>query len=287
MLGGTGRLGRAVSAELTRRMRPFDAPPRSAFDLTDLAAIRARIGALRPAAVLNLAAFTDVAAAELPENHGAAIALNADLPAALATACARIAIPFVHVSTDYVFDGVKTTPYLEGDSVNPLQVYGATKLDGERAALAKNPASLILRVSTLYGPGRSHRPAYADAILAQARARAAEGGGTLEVVEAPVSSPTYAPDVAPVLIDLLDRGATGIIHTVNDGAASRLELATAVVALAGFGDRVAVRDRPESPGALQRPAYSVLDTTKLYELLGRRLPSWRDALERYVREVHS
>lgn len=287
VLGGTGRLGRAVGAELARRCRAFDAPARPAFDLADPAAIRARIDALRPAAVLNLAAFTDVGAAERPENHAAAIALNAELPAALAAACARLAIPFVHVSTDYVFDGLKTTPYLEDDPVNPVQVYGATKLDGERDALVKNPASLILRVSTLYGPGRPQRPAYVDAILAQAKARALAGGGSLEVVEAPVSSPTYAPDVAPVLVDLLDRGATGIVHTVNDGAASRLELARAVVALSGLGDRVEVRVRPEPPGALRRPAYSVLDTSKLYRLLGRRLPSWEGALERYVVEGNS
>lgn len=282
VLGGTGRLGRAVGEELTRRHRAFDAPPRSAFDLSDLAAVRVRIDALRPAAVLNLAAFTDVAAAELPENHASAIALNAELPAALAAACARLAIPFVHVSTDYVFDGLKATPYLEDDPVNPVQIYGATKLDGERDALAKNTAALILRVSTLYGPGRPQRPAYVDAILAQARAHGAAGGGTIEVVEGPVSSPTYAPDVAPVLIDLLDRGVVGVFHTVGDGAASRFELATAAVALAGFGDRVLVRVRPESPGVLRRPGYSVLDTAKLHRTLGRKLPPWRDGLKRYV-----
>jgi dTDP-4-dehydrorhamnose reductase len=145
---------------------------------------------------------------------------------------------------------------------------------------------LILRVSTLFGPGRPQRPAYVDAILAQAKARALEGGGTIEVVEAPISSPTYAPDVAPVLVDLLDRGETGIVHTVNDGSASRLELAAAAVAIAGLGDRISVWVRPEPPNTLRRPAYSVLDTTKLFRLLGRRLPPWKDALGRYIGEVH-
>lgn len=282
VLGGTGLLGRAVTAELTRRGRAFDAPPRFTFDLANRASLGVRVERLRPAAVVNLAGFTDVSEAERPENKKAAIALNAELPSALARACGRLAIPFLHVSTDYVFDGARTTPYLEDAPVNPLQVYGATKLDGERAALENNPEALILRVSTLYGPGRLRRPAYVDAILAQARTLAAAGGGTLDVVEAPISSPTYTPDVAPVLIDLLDRSATGIVHTVNDGAASRLELATAVVTLAGFGDRVTVRARPEPPNTLRRPAYSVLDTSKLYKLLGRGLPPWKDALARYV-----
>jgi dTDP-4-dehydrorhamnose reductase len=169
--------------------------------------------------------------------------------------------------------------------VNPLQVYGATKLDGERAALARNPHVLILRVSTLYGPGRAQQPAYVDAILRQARASAEAGCGVLEVVETPVSSPTYAPDVAPVLVDLLDLGVTGIVHAVNDGAASRLELAQAAVTLAGLGDRVTVRVRPAPATGLRRPAYSVLDTSKLHHLLDRRLPSWKDALGRYVGEL--
>ncbi len=286
VLGGTGLLGRAVARELTRRGRPFSAPSRASLDLADLAAIATRLDADRPAAIVNLAAFTDVAAAERPENKTAATALNVLLPSALAEAAARLAIPLVHVSTDYVFDGTRSTPYLEDDPVNPVQIYGATKLSGERAALATNPRVLILRVSTLYGPGRPQRPAYVDAILAQAKARAAEGGGTLEVVEAPISSPTYAPDVAPALVDLLDRGDIGIVHAVNDGGASRLELATAAVALAGLGDRVAVKVRPEPPNSLRRPAYSVLDTTKLLRLLGRRLPPWKDALGRYIEEVN-
>jgi dTDP-4-dehydrorhamnose reductase len=282
VLGGTGLLGRAVAAELARRGRAFDAPSRASFELTELAAIPARVDTYRPSAVVNLSGFTDVAAAERSENHVAAGALNAEVPAALAAACARVSIPFVHVSTDYVFDGAKRAPYLEDDPVRPLQVYGATKLDGERGVLANDPRALILRVSTLYGPDRAHRPAYVDAILAQAREKAAAGSGTISVVERPVSSPTYAPDVAPALVELLDRGASGLVHTVNDGAASRFELASATVALAGFADRVPVTVRPEPPGTLARPDYSVLDTGRLFALIGRRLPPWRDALGRYI-----
>jgi len=285
VMGGTGLLGRAVAAELTLRGRAHIAPSRADFDLADVASIPARIDAYGPSGLLNLSGFTDVGAAERPENLAMATVLNATLPGALAAHCARRGIPFVHVSTDYVFDGAKRTPYLETDAVHPLQVYGVTKLAGEEAAVAANPGVLILRVSTLYGPGRAHRPAYVDAILKQARAHAAAGGGTLSVVEPPVSSPTYAPDVAPVLIDLFDRGVTGIVHTVNDGAASRLELATTAVALAGLTDRVKVVARPEPPNTLARPAYSVLDTSKLLALLGRTLPRWEDGLARYIREM--
>jgi dTDP-4-dehydrorhamnose reductase len=281
ILGGTGLLGRAMTAELTRRGRAFTAPPRAALDLLRLTELGGHLDAIRPAAVLNLAAFTDVNAAEADENRSAATLLNAELPGVLAAETARLNVPFVHVSTDYVFDGTQSAPYLEDDPVNPTQVYGATKLAGESAARAANSAVLISRVSTLYGPGRPQRSAYVDAILSQARALAA-GGGELAVVEPPVSSPTYAPDVAPALLELLDCGASGIVHTVNDGAASRLELALAAVALAGLSDRVAVRARPAPADGLRRPAYSVLGTGKLEALIGRKLPPWKDALARYI-----
>ena len=283
VLGGTGRLGRAVTAELTRRGRSYDAPSRAEFDLSASASVAGLLDTLDPDAVVNLVGFTDVAAAERPETAEAAIALNVSLPAALARACARLAIPLVHISTDFVFDGAQSRPYLEGDAVHPLQVYGATKLEGESAALARNPNVLILRVATLYGPGRPESPAYVDAILRQARSCAA-GGGVLEVVETPVSSSTYAADAAPALVELLDLGVTGIVHVVNDGAASRLELARATVSLAGLADRVTVRSRPEQETGLRRPAYSVLDTSKLHRVLGRKLPPWKDALGRSLGE---
>jgi len=282
VLGGTGRLGHAVAAELARRGRRYDAPPRAAFDVADLDGMHGLLAAFAPAAVINAAGFTDVAAAELATNGPSVKRLNAEAPAVLARFCADREIPFVHLSTDYVFDGAKGVAYLEDDPVHPLQEYGRSKLAGERAVLAAASSALIIRVSTLYGPSARGRPAYVDAIRAQAAERAAQGGGALEVVEHPVSSPTLAVDVAPALLDLVDEGAAGIVHVVNSGAASRLELARATVALAGFADRVEVRTRPEPAGTLARPAYSVLDTAKLKRLIGRRLPDWRDALQRYM-----
>lgn len=281
ILGGTGLLGTAVREELERRGRAFAAPDRAALDLADLAALGARVADLAPSAVVHLAGFTDVAAAELPENRAAARLLNRDVPEALARVAARLEVPLVHVSTDYVFDGAKGAPYVEDDAPRPLQVYGATKLEGERAVLAAHPRALVLRVSTLFGPGRPSRPAYVDAVLAQAlpyeRSR-----GVVEVVETPVSSPTYAPDAAAALVDLLDRGATGVVHTVNRGACSRLELARATVAACYLADRVIVKPKAAPPDELRRPAYSALATARLESLLGRALPTWRDAVTRYI-----
>ena len=284
VLGGTGRLGAATVLELRRRGGEVAAPPRSELDLADTAALAARVLALRPAAIVNLAGFTDVNAAERAENRAAAALLNAEVPGILARAASRLSIPFVHVSTDYVFDGAATVPSVEDDPVHPLQVYGRTKLDGERAVLAAHPAALLLRVSTLFGPDRPGHPAYVDKILSQAlpfeRSR-----GTIQVVAGPVSSPTYAPDAAVALADLMERSVSGIVHVVNHGACSRLELARATVAAGYLSDRVIVTPAPETPGGPARPAYSVLDTRKLQSLLGRRMPTWRDALTRYIERL--
>jgi len=264
LLGGSGRLGSALRAEMERRQQAYVAPPRNGSGL-----------AADASAVIHAGGFTNVDAAELEANHDDVQRANVEGPRDMAVLCAGRKTPFVYLSTDYVFDGGKGEPYDEDDEAYPLQNYGASKLAGEREILSANPAALIVRVSTLYG--LPERPAYVDKILAAARQ-----GADLAVVEHPVSSPTYVADVAPALLDLLDRKATGIVHVVNDGAASRLELARAVVALAGLGDRVHVTARPEAPGSLARPPYSVLDTAKLESLLGRRLPPWKDALARYL-----
>ena len=280
VLGATGRLGRALTAAMAKRGIAYDAPSHAALDLFDHYSIWTWRFSMKVSAVVNLAGFTDVDAAERPEHRVRARRLNAETPAAIAEYCASVEIPFVHISTDYVFDGEQTTPYGEGDAVNPLQYYGASKLEGEQGITAAYPKALIVRVSTLYG--LPERPAYVDKILAAARAK---GQGTLEVVELPVSSPTYAVDVAPALLDLMDKGASGIVHAVNDGSVSRIELARAIVQEAGLADAIEVRPRPPRDGDLRRPAYSVLDTGRLQSLLGRKLPPWKDALGRYLKMV--
>jgi len=126
------------------------------------------LATVAPSAVINASAFTDVAAAERPENRETVLRLNRDAPALLARTCAGRGIPLVHVSTDYVFDGRSRRPYREDDPTHPLQVYGASKLEGELGVLAAHPSALIVRTSTLFGPATRSRPNFVDAILAQA-----------------------------------------------------------------------------------------------------------------------
>jgi len=277
VLGGSGLLGEALQAELARRGREAHAPGRDVLDLADDRSIEAWFESTEVSAVINAAAYTDVTRAELPEQRDEVFRLNRDAPATLAASCRRRGIELIFVSTDFVFDGTSRRPYDERHPPAPLQLYGASKLEGERAVLEAHPGALVVRTSTLYGPGRRGRPHYVDAILDQAARR-----DRIEVVRTPVSSPTYTPDLAHALIELLDVRASGVAHVVNDGACSRLELARETVRLAGAAGRVAVEERPGSPDGPRRPAYSVLDSTRYVELCGAALRSWQEALADYV-----
>jgi dTDP-4-dehydrorhamnose reductase len=278
ILGGSGLLGRALVAETEGRRVPCVCPDRVELDLTDPGALSGRLAAFEAAAVINTVAFTDVTGAEAPERREAVWGLNRDLPRRLAVACAELGTPLVHISTDYVFDGRKSVPYVEEDPVAPLQEYGRSKLEGERCAREALPAVLIVRTSTLFGP----RPAktklhFVDAILKRGRER-----GALELVRHPISSPTYAPDLARALLDLLDAGAEGTVHAANNGSCTRVELAAAALTFAGLADRVRIAERPAGESGPPRPEYSVLDTTRLARLTGKRPRPWVEALAEYL-----
>jgi len=279
LLGGSGLLGQACAAYLAEVGVLVGVPAREEVDLSRPEQAEAAIAALRPRLVINTAAFADVTRAEQPENHEQVFTVNRDGAAAVARACARLECGLIHVSTDYVFDGRSTTAYREDDDVNPLQIYGESKLAGEREVAAAWPSALIARTSTLFGPGHSLRVHYVDAILTQA-ARFAE----LLVVETPVSSPCYTPDLARALLTLAEREARGVVHVANGGECSRLELARAVVELAGLAGQVEVRTRPEEHSALRRPGYSALDGTRHALLTGHPLRHWKEALAEYIEQ---
>ena len=277
VLGGSGLLGEALQAELAARGRQWRAPGRELLDLADDRSMERWFQGVQVSAVINAAAYTDVTRAEIGSERTEVFRLNRDAPAKLAEICHGRGIDLVFVSTDFVFDGSSGRPYDEAHAPAPLQVYGRSKLEGERAVLEAHPGALVVRTSTLYGPGRRGRPHYVDAILDQAARK-----DRIEVVRTPVSSPTYTPDLARALVELLEVRAKGVVHVVNDGACSRLELARATVRLAGAADRVVVTERPESREGPRRPAYSVLDAGRFIELCGSPLRSWQRALADYV-----
>jgi len=276
VLGGSGQLGTALAGLLETRGVSHAAPGRGEVDLeaADLGRVLERRA---PDTVINASAFNDVNGAERAEHRRAALLLNVEVPGRLARACAERGARLVHVSTDYVFDGRKTTPYVEDDPVSPLQFYGRTKLEGEREVLGAAPGALVVRTSTLYGRDRRGGRNYVSAVLANARANP-----LLEVVRPPVSSPTHAADLAAAILDLLEVGATGVVHVANAGGCSRLELATEAVRLAGLATRVTIRERPAPPGGAARPAYSVFDTSRFTRWTGKTMAPWQEALAAYV-----
>ncbi len=277
ILGGTGMLGGALVRALESRGRPYCAPDRHEFDLVRSEGFERRIEAIDPLAVINAAAFSDVGAAELPRNHDAAFRLNHHVPARLADLHRRIRVPLVHVSTDYVFDGRQRRPYTEDAPTAPLQVYGRSKLRGEQAVLGGCDTALVVRTSTLFGPGRRERANYVDAIAGRARTC-----DRLDVVRTPVASPTFAPDLAEAVLRLLDLGTSGLVHVVNDGECSRLELARETVRLAGLAGRVEIHEIAQPSAGLDRPIYSVLDSSRYRELTGAPMRSWVEALEEHL-----
>ena len=234
-----------------------------------------------PAIVVNAAAYTAVDKAE--DDADAAFRINAEAPGALARACALRDIPFVHYSTDYVFDGQGSRPYREDDPTAPLGVYGASKLAGEDAVRSVGGRHLILRTAWVYG---RHGHNFMKTML-----RLGEDRDELRVVADQIGSPTPARLIADVTAGLLQRPDTeGTFHLTAAGQTSWHGFAAAIFeeavarGLIARAPRVLPITTADYPTRARRPAYSCLDVGKLERVLARRIPSWRAGLTRVLQE---
>jgi dTDP-4-dehydrorhamnose reductase len=259
---------------------------RPTFDFDRPDSIDACFAATAPELVVNAAGWTMVDAAEAqPE---AAARANDHGPTRLGALCAAAGIPYIHVSTDYVFDGGKGGPYVETDRPNPLGVYGATKLAGENSILAQAGRAVILRTSWIYAAdGRN----FVRAMLA-----AAEKNDTLRVVADQRGCPTSAEDLARAILAIATRIAAGwrdryagIFHAAGTGDTSWHGFAEAIFAAASSHGRSMPNLIPIStadwPTAARRPPDSRLDCGKLAKIFGAHLPEWRSSLDRVVAEI--
>jgi dTDP-4-dehydrorhamnose reductase len=253
---------------------------RAELDVTDERAVAALVARVRPDVIFNATAYNRVDAAESEPER--AFAVNALAPRALALAARDAGALLVHVSTDYVFDGALTRPYLEDDLAQPLSVYGASKLAGERHVLAPGAEALVVRTSGVLGRRGSAQKggSFVDRVLAQARA-----GKPLRVVADQVFAPTSATELAGALVELVRLGARGLYHVTNQGSCSWHELASAALAAAGLERPVAAIAAAELGLPARRPAYSVLDTSRVRALGLPPLRPWRDALADIMRKV--
>lgn len=270
--GAHGQLGRAVLATAQRRGLAAVGHDLDTLDITDRAAVEAMMTCLTPAAVVNCAAYTAVDDCE--EHEGLAVRVNGEAVGGLAEACNRHGAVLVQISTDYVFPGTSSRPYREDDPVDPVNAYGRSKLRGEELARRAHH-HLVVRTAWLYGVGGA---SFVEAI----RGQLAAGAQALRVVADQTGSPTLCDDLAGAILGLLAAGARGIVHAVNSGATTWHGLATEIVRRAHADSEVIPVTTAEFPRPAPRPAYSVLDTTHLSRLLGAPLPSWQDALARYL-----
>lgn len=280
--GAGGMLGTALQRVIAERGERFVAPSESEFDITDAAAVAAAVsgfvdslGPDEEPVLVNAAAYTNVERAE--EDGETAYRVNEDGARMLATAARGAGARFVHVSTDFVFDGRNQGAYVEADEVNPISVYGASKLAGERAVAEANPDAIIVRTAWVFGENGVNFPVK---ILAAAKDR-----GSLSVVDDEAGSPTYTVDLASGILGLLDGGApAGLYHLAGGGSASRFDLAAEVVRLAGLDVPISVVKSADFPTKAARPLNSVLDCSKA-QAYGVIMPDWHDALERFMRAI--
>jgi dTDP-4-dehydrorhamnose reductase len=266
--GAAGMLGRdvMVAAENAgHEVRGFD---HSGLDVTDAGRVLRRFELDRPDVVINCAAWTDVDLAESQEEQ--AFAVNATGAGNVAAAAAEVNAKVVYVSTDYVFNGGKQTPYVESDLPAPISAYGRGKLAGEQATVASNRRSYVVRTSGLFGIGG---PNFVDTML-----RLGESGEVL-VVHDQVASPTYTWHLAYGLVRLLDSDSFGLHHMAAAGSCSWYEFAKEIFEGAGMEvvTLAATSDMLSRPAA--RPANSAL-TSEIEHAI--ELPSWRDGLTSYL-----
>jgi dTDP-4-dehydrorhamnose reductase len=268
-------LGASLLSVLTATGARTVALDRGALDITDERGVAAALGDFAASlghgergVVLNAAAYTDVEGAEADPDSARAV--NADAPRLLSRSAAGVGLAFVHVSTDFVFDGAKPGAYAESDEPQPLSVYGASKREGEVAVLEEHPEALIVRTCWLYGSGTRSFP---DKIL-----DVASRSPVLRVVTDEVGSPTYAPDLAEGLLRLEVAGARGIVQLAGSGSCSRYDFAVEALRLAGVEREVLPVTAEEFGGRARRPANSTFDCG-LAASLGVVMPPWRSSLQ--------
>lgn len=274
VLGAGGLLGRALMARLEEEFPDAVGATRAEVDLLDRFRMEAEIERLEANVVINCAAWTDVEGCT--RDPARARKVNAEGAENAARAAAGCDGRMVQVSTDFVFDGRKGSPYVETDPPGPLSAYGVSKLEGEMRVAVACPDHLIVRTAWLYGEGGRD---FVGKIL-----RAAAGGGPLKVVHDERGSPSYAADVADGIVRLLRVPHRGVVHVVNRGGVSRLEFARAILEEAGLAARI--RLLPTAAAMLGsttvRPADASLDTALFARLTGREPRPWREALADFL-----
>jgi len=273
--GAGGQLGYDVCKVLAARGVEHRGVDIQDFDITDSAAVRAYITEYHPDAVIHCSAWTAVDRAE--DEIEKVRAINTDGPRNIASVCRDVGAKMLYISTDYVFPGTGERFYEPEDPTGPLSAYGETKLGGELAVRELLERYFIVRISWAFGKNGNN--------FVKTMLRLAESKTEINVVCDQIGSPTYTADLAPLLCDMIMTEKYGVYHATNEGVCSWAEFAQEIFRLAGKNVRVNAVPTSEYPTRAVRPLNSRMSKDKLEQAGFHRLPSWQDALERYVKEL--
>lgn len=268
VVGSKGMLGQELMGLLGSAARGVDV---GEIDITDLESVQRVLVTLKPRVVVNAAAYTDVDGCETQAEL--ALQVNGEGVAHLAMITKEIGAKLLQVSTDYVFNGGKGTPYEEDDAPAPLSIYGESKLAGEMNAKF-NPDHLIVRTQWLYG--------HAGKNFVETMLKLAEERSELTVVDDQIGSPTWTHDLALAIKALLEKNCCGTYHAANTGFVSWNGFAKEIFRLAGKDVTVSPMSTAQLNRPAARPLYSTLDCGKLEQDTGLVLEPWQDALKRYL-----
>ncbi|MBD2118112.1 MULTISPECIES: dTDP-4-dehydrorhamnose reductase [Microcystis] len=283
LIGAKGQVGQELQVTLPQ-LGEVISIGREELDLTNSEKIGQLIREIHPDYLVNASAYTAVDKAETEPDL--AYSINATAPKIMAEAAEKIKAKFLHISTDYVFDGRKNTPYLETDLTNPLGVYGQSKLRGEEEIKTVNSQAIILRTAWVYG-------SYGKSNFVKTMLRLGKEREELKVVVDQVGSPTWAKDIAAAITQLLINAdnPAGIYNFTNSGVASWFDLTKAIFEEAKTSgiplkiQRVIPITTAEYPTPAVRPAYSVLSGQKISQQLGYIPPYWRDSLKAMLNQL--
>jgi dTDP-4-dehydrorhamnose reductase len=274
--GAAGMLGQAVTSAAERLGHDVDGfdiagGGHEVLDITDERATRDALASVQPQAVINCAAYTNVDGAESDEER--ALLLNGTGAGNVARAAAAAGAKVVHLSTDYVFDGTKTEPYVESDATGPQSAYGRTKLAGEHEVAEATPQHAIVRTAWLYGAGG---PNFVETML-----RLAGENDEVSVVTDQVGCPTWTGHLAEALLEIAERPDTGLFHCAGAGTCSWYDFAVEIFDRAGVRCRVRPTTTDAFPRPARRPAFSVMVSERPETPV---LPPWQDALAAYLEQ---
>ncbi|HCL02753.1 MAG TPA: dTDP-4-dehydrorhamnose reductase [Lachnoclostridium phytofermentans] len=275
--GVNGQLGYDVVKELKKQGFTAIGLTRENLDITDENQAMRTIREINPEAVIHCAAYTAVDLAE--EETEKSLRVNALAASYLAKACAEIHAKMIYVSTDYVFPGEGEKPYETLDQVAPINWYGQTKYEGEQAVLRELESYFIVRVSWVFGKNGKN--------FVKTMLRLSEERSTVSVVADQIGSPTYTVDLARCLVDMIKSDKYGIYHATNEGFCSWYDFAKEIFRMSGRNITVQPLTSDEFPVKAKRPKNSRLSKEKLTEQGFERLPSWQDALSRYLNELQA